>query len=108
MKKRQVREMLARSRSAMSFQSFAGPESQKVGSLMWVVRGHAARSDMKENFQAAVVARSTFPSQNAQAAPAFGGGIECVPFWREANFQVKTIKARGSGPFGRIDAEKRT
>jgi len=61
-----------------------------------------------ENFQAAAVARSTFPSQNAQAAPAFGGGIECVPFWREANFQVKTIKARGSGPFGRIDAEKRT
>ena len=46
----------------------------------------------------AVVARSTFPSQNVQNTPAFGPLLEvamskkCTPLWREAHFQVKMYK----------------
>ena len=48
----------------------------------------------------AVVARSTFPSQNVQNT-SFGPLLEdamskkCTPFWREAHFQVKMLKRQG-------------
>ena len=46
----------------------------------------------------AVVARSTFPSQNVQNTTRFGPLLEvamskkCTPLWREAHFQVKSVK----------------
>ena len=49
----------------------------------------------------AVVARSTFPSQNVQNTPFsdhFGGSDvekvskKCTPLWREAHFEVKSVK----------------
>ena len=52
----------------------------------------------------AVVARSTFPSQNVQNTSkhtTFGPLLEvemlkkCTPLWREAHFQVKILKTLG-------------
>ena len=49
----------------------------------------------------AVVARSSFPSQNVQSTRGFGPLFDdqmskkCTPFWRKAHFQVKMHKARG-------------
>jgi len=46
----------------------------------------------------AVVAQSTFPSQNAQNTPTSDNFREvemskkCTPLWREAHFQVKMLK----------------
>jgi len=46
----------------------------------------------------AVVARSTFPSQNVQKHTTFGALLEvemskkCTPLWREAHFEVKSVK----------------
>ena len=46
----------------------------------------------------AVVARSTFPSQNVQNTPASDHFLEvamlkkCTPLWHEAHFQVKMYK----------------
>ena len=50
----------------------------------------------------AVVARSTFPSQNVQSTPGADGPLlalemlkKCTPLWREAHFQVKMLKTLG-------------
>ena len=43
----------------------------------------------------AVVARSTFPSQNVQNTPCtdhFWKSKKCTPLWREAHFEVKMLK----------------
>ena len=61
----------------------------------------------------AVVARSTFPSQNVQKHTRSGPLLEvamskkCTPFWREAHFQVKMHKAHQvRTTFGSWDVEK--
>jgi len=52
----------------------------------------------------AVVARSTFPSQNVQNTSS-GPLLEVemskkfTALWREAHFEVKSVKADGLGPF---------
>ena len=94
----QMREKVGKSRNTVFFQWFAAPEGRKVGSLKRRVRSQLARWDMKKcaplwreaHFQVkmdktleerttfgswdvgkvhAVVARSTFPSQNVQNTP---------------------------------------
>ena len=94
-KKMQMREKVGKSRNTVFFQRFVAPEGRKVGSLKRRVRSQLARWEMKNctplwreaHFQVkmhkthhgrttfgswdvekvhAVVARSTFPSQNAQ------------------------------------------
>ena len=98
-KKMQMREKVGKSRNTVFFQWFVAPEGRKVGSLKRRVRSRLARWEMKNctplwreaNFQVkmcktphvrttfgscdvekvhAVVARSTFPSQNVQNTPA--------------------------------------
>ena len=93
-----MREKVGKSRNTVFFQWFVAPEGRKVGSLKRRVRSHLARWVMKNctqlwreaDFQVkmykthqlrttfgswdvekvhAVVARSTFPSQNAQSTP---------------------------------------
>ena len=64
----------------------------------------------------AVVARSTFPSQNVQntSAPDHSGPLlevamskKCMPLWREAHFQVKMYKTpQLRTTFGSCDVEK--
>ena len=94
-KKMQMREKVGKSRNTVFFQRFVAPEGRKVGSLKRRVRSQLARWEMKNctplwreaHFQVkmykthhgrttfgswdvekvhAVVARSTFPSQNVQ------------------------------------------
>ena len=169
----QMREKVGKSRNTVFFQWFVAPEGRKVGSLKRRVRSQLARGEMKNctplwreaHFQVkmyktpqrrttfgscdvkkvhAVVARSTFPSQNVQntAAPdhfwklwcrksarrcgakhiskskctkhqGFGPLLEvamskkCTPLWREAHFQVKSVKNwRSRTTFGGSDVEK--
>ena len=172
-KKMQMREKVGTSRFTVFFQWFVAPEGRKVGSLKRRVRSQLARWEMKKctplwreaHFQVkmykahqvrttfgswdvekvhAVVARSTFPSQNVQNAPGpdhfwklrcrksarrcgakhiskskctkhtmVGPLLEvemskkCTPLWREAHFQVKSVKNwRSRTTFWRSDVEK--
>ena len=172
-KKMQMREKVGRSRNTVFFQWFVAPVGRKVGSLKRRVRSQLVRWEMKNctplwreaHFQVkmykthhgrttfgswdvekvhAVVARSTFPSQNVQSTPApdhfwqlrcrksarrcgakhiskskvlktdgLGPLLEvqmskkCTPLWREAHFQVKSVKNwRSRTTFGGSDVEK--
>ena len=57
----------------------------------------------------AVVARSTFPSQNVQTTPASDHlWKKCTPLWREAHFEVKMLKTPGGRTtFGGSDVVSR-
>ena len=172
-KKMQMREKVGKSRFIVFFQWFVAPEGRKVGSLKRRVRSQLARRKMKKctplwreaHFQVkmykthhsrttfgswdveklhAVVARSTFPSQNVQNTSAsdhfwklrcrksarrcgakhiskskctkhtmVGPLLEvamskkCTPLWREAHFQVKSVKNwRSRTTFWSCDVEK--
>ena len=172
-KKMQMREKIGKSRFTVFFQWFVAPEGLKVGSLKRRVRSQLARWDMKKctplwreaHFQVkmdktleerttfgswdvekvhAVVARSTFWSQNVQNTPwsdhfwklrcrksarrcgakhiskwkctkhtILGALLEvemskkCTPLWREAHFEVKSVKNwRSRTTFGGSDVEK--
>ena len=129
-----MREKIRKSRFTVFFQWFVAPEGRKVGSLKRRVRSQLARWDMKKctplwreaHFEVkmckthhgrttfgscdvekvhAVVARSTFPSQNAQNTPCSDHfwrfrcrksvekvSKKCTPLWREAHFEVKSVK----------------
>ena len=137
-----MREKVGKSRNTVFFQWFVAPEGRKVGSLKRRVRSQLARGEMKNctplwreaHFEVkmykthhsrttfgscdvekvhAVVARSTFRSQNVQNTPAFGPLLEvemskkCTPLWREAHFEVKMYKAHQvRTTFGSWDVEK--
>ena len=60
-KKMQVREKVEKSRNPAFFQCFAAPEGRKVGSLK---PGAKPSGEMRDKKLQAVVARSTFSSQN--------------------------------------------
>ena len=63
-KKMQMREKVGKSRNTVFFKWFVAPEGRKVGSLKRRVRSQLARREMKKLH--AVVARSTFRSENVQ------------------------------------------
>ena len=151
-KKMQAREKVEKSQFTVFFQWFVAPEGRKVGSLKRRVRSHLARGEMNKCTPLwreahvevkmyktpqcrtalgswhvekvhAIVARSTFPSQNAQSTsvprvrpvrsgsgqssaecPAYPGAgpllevdmsKKCTPSWREAHSQVKSEKQGG-------------
>ena len=171
--KTQMHEKVGKSRNTVFFQWFVAPEGRKVGSLKRQVWTQLATGAIKNcmllwreaHFQVkmcktpqvrttfgscdvekvhAVVARSTFPSQNVQntSAPdhfwklrcrksarrcgakhiskskcikhlSSGPLLEvamskkCTPLWREAHFQVKSVKNwRSRTTFGGSDVEK--
>ena len=62
-----MREKVGKSRNTVFFQWFLAPEGRKVGSLKRRVRSQLARGEIEKLH--AVVARSTFPSENAQNTP---------------------------------------
>ena len=137
-----MREKIGKSRFTVFFQWFVAPEGRKVGSLKRRVRSQLARWERKNctplwreaHFQVksdktpeerttfgswdvekvhAVVARSTFPSQNVQSTPRVGPLLEVemskksTPLWREAHFQVKMYKTHHvRTTFGSCDVEK--
>ena len=126
-KKMQMREKVGRSRNTVFFQWFGAPEGRKVGSLKRRVRSQLARWEMKNctplwreaHFQVkmcktpqlrstfrscdvekvhAIVARSTFPSQNVQKTP-LSDHFWKLRCWKsarrcgaKAHFQVKMYK----------------
>ena len=78
-KKIQMREKVGKSRFTVFFQWFVAPEGRKVGSLKRRVRSQLARWEMKK----------------------------CTPLWREAHFEVKSVKNwRSRTTFGSWDVEK--
>ena len=173
----QMREKVGKSRNTVFFQWFVAPEGRKVGSLKRRVRTQLATGAMKNctplwreaHFQVkmyktpqlrttfgswdvekvhAVVARSTFPSQNVQntsasdhfwklrcrksarrcgakhiskskvlktdgLGPLFGGSDvekvskKCTPLWREAHFEVKSVKNWGFWAFFDVKMSKK-
>ena len=71
--------------------------------------GAELSGEMRDEKLLAVVARSTFPSQNVQNTPRLDIEMskECTPLWREAHFQVKMYKAHQvRSTFGSSDVEK--
>ena len=137
-----MREKVGKSRNTLFFQWFVAPEGRKVGSLKRRVRSQLARWVMKNctplwreaHFQVkmykthqfrttfgswdvekvhAVVARSTFPSQNVQNTTCsrhfwrFGCWKSARRLWREAHFEVKMYKTpHVRATFGGSDVEK--
>ena len=78
-KKMQMREKVGMSRFTVFFQWFVAPEGRKVGSLKRRVRSQLARWEMEK----------------------------CTPLWREAHFQVKSVKNwRSRTTFWSCDVEK--
>ena len=78
-KKVQMREKVGKSRFTVFFQWFGAPEGRKVGSLKRRVRSQLAKWEMKK----------------------------CTPLWREAHFEVKSVKNwRSQTTFGSWDVEK--
>ena len=78
-KKMQMHEKVGKSRNTVFFQWFVAPVGRKVGSLKRRVRSQLARWEMKN----------------------------CTPLWREAHFQVKSVKNwRSRTTFGSWDVEK--
>ena len=142
-RKMQMREKVGKSRNTVFFQWFVALEGRKVGSLKRRVRSQLARGEMKNctplwreaHLQVkmyktpgarstfgswdvekvhAVVARSTFASQNVQntrgARSTFGTwDVEKVhAVWREAHFQVKMCKTHHVRTiFGGLDVVSR-
>ena len=132
-KKMQMREKVGKSPNTVFFQWFVAPEGRKVGSLKRRVRSHLARWEMKKctplwreahlevkmrkalHIRAifgswdvekvhAIVARSTFRSQNVQSTEM---SKKCTPLWREAHFEVKMLKTpHVRATFGSWDVEK--
>ena len=125
-----MREKVGKSRNTVFFKWFGAPEGRKVGSLKRRVRSQLARWEMKKctplwreaHFQVkmyrtpqcrttfgswdvekvhAVVARSTFRSQNVQNTRGsdhfwkYEMSKKCTPLWREAHFEVKMYKTPG-------------
>ena len=127
-----MREKVGKPRNTVFFQWSVARESRKAGSLKRRVRSQLARWEMKnctplwreahlqvkmyKNTSAsdhfwklrcrkklhAVVAWSTFPSQNVTKHTILGRLLEvqmskkCTPLWREAHFQVKMRKTHHS------------
>ena len=74
-----MREKVGKSRNTVFFQWFVAPEGRKVGSLKRRVRSQLATGAMKN----------------------------CTPLWREAHFEVKSVKNwRSRTTFGSWDVEK--
>ena len=74
-----MREKVGKSRNTVFFQWFVAPEGRKVGSLKRRVRSQLATGAMKN----------------------------CTPLWREAHFEVKSVKNwRSRTTFGSWDVKK--
>ena len=105
-----MREKVGKSRNTVFFPMSCGSGGSK--SRVAKAAGAEPAGQVRDEKLHAVVARSTFPSQNVQNT-ILGPLLEvemskkCTPLWREAHFQVKMYKAHhGRTTFGRCDVEK--
>ena len=89
-KKMQMREKAGKSRNCV-FAMISGSGGSK--SRLAKAAGAEPFGQMRDEKVYAVVARSTFPSQNVQNTPASDRFWKnCKPLWREAHFKVKIYK----------------
>ena len=137
----QMREKVGKSRNTVFFQWFEAPEGRKVGSLKRWVRSQLARWEMKictplwreAHFEVkmykthhsqttfgswdvekvhAVVARSTFPSQNVQSTPCSDHfwKLTCRKSVRRCGakhiWKSKVLKTDGLGALLEVDMSK--
>ena len=110
----QMREKVGKSRNTVFFHVFpmiCGSGGLK--SRLAKAAGAEPAGQMRDEKLHAVVARSRFPSQNAQSTSVSGPLLEvemskkCTPVWREAHFEVKTYKTHHCRTtFGSCDVEK--
>ena len=93
-KKMQVCEKVGKSRNTV-FPMICGSGESKSR----LAKAAGCGASWKDEKLHAVVARSTFPSQNVQKHTILGSLLEvemskkCTPLWREAHFEVKMYKA---------------
>ena len=94
-KKIQVREKVGKSRNTVFFHWFVAPEGRKVGCRLAKAAGAEPAGQMRDEKLHAIVAGSTYPSQNVQNTsasdhfPKLRCQKKCTPLWREAHFQVR-------------------
>ena len=88
-KKIQVREKVGKVAKHCVFPMICGSGWSK--SRLAKAAGAEPAGQMRDEKLHAVVARSTFPSQNVQSTFA-SEHKECTPLWREAHFEVKMHK----------------
>ena len=107
----QMREKVGKSRNTVFFPKIWGSGGSK--SRLAKAAGAEPAGQMRDEKVHAVVARSTFGSQNAQNTPVLGPLLEvemskkCTPLWRKAHFQVKMYKTpQRRTTFGSCDVEK--
>ena len=110
-KKMQMRERVGKSRNTVFFPMIRGSGGSK--SRLAKAAGAEPAGQMKDDKLHAVVARSTFRSQNVEKPTIVGPLLEvqmskkCTPLWREAHFQIKSVKNwRSRTTFGSWDVEK--
>ena len=105
-----MREKVGKSRNTVFFQWFGAPEGRKVG--LAKAAGAEPAGQMRDEKLHAVVARSTFGSQNVQNTPVLNHSwkLRCRKSARrcgEAHFEVKMHKAHHCRTtFGSCDVEK--
>ena len=110
--KMQVHEKAGKSRFTMFFQWFVAPEGRKVISLKRRVRSQLSWPD--ERWKSACRCGTKQISKSKCTRHAILGPLlevemskKCTPLWREAHFQVRSVKARGvRTTFWRPDVEK--
>ena len=110
-KKMQMREKVGKSRNTVFFPMICGSGGSK--SRLAKAAGAEPAGQMRDEKLHAVVVRSTFGSQHVKKQNRFGPLLEvemskkCTPLWREAHFQVKSVKNwRSRTTFGGSDVEK--
>ena len=109
-KKMQMREKVGKSRNTLFFQWFVAPESRKVGSL----KGGCGASWPDERWKVARRCGAKHVSKSKCTKHLSLGPLlevemskKCMPLWREAHFQVKSVKNwRSRTTFGSCDVEK--
>ena len=106
-----MREKVGKSRNTVFFPMICGSGGSK--SRLAKAAGAEPAGQMRHEKVHAVVARSTFPSQNGQNTRGSGPLLEvamskkCTPLWREAHFEVKMYKTpQVRTAFGSCDVEK--
>ena len=109
-KKMQVRKKVGKSRFTVFFQWFRAPEGRKVTSLKRWVRSQLARWEMKiaRRCGAKHISKSKV-SKTCGLRPLLEVEMsqKCTPLWREAHFQVKSVKNWWvQTTFGSWDVEK--
>ena len=110
-KKAQAREKVEKSRNICVFRMICGSRGSK--SRLAKAAGAEPSSQMRDDKLHAVVARSTFPSQNVQNTSRsdrfwqLRWQKKCTPLWREAYFQVKCTKHTMLGPLLDVEMSKK-